>query len=160
MVDSKDSLGLLGTVSRATSDPNAYPIKDLDGQTMGVFNARQLRPHRKARLAEVDGESTGSDARSDESRDSEETISQDDDASYAETSDDDDEIDVVELNAMTAQQDAGVGECRDKANPIDQVRGALKNRAVTWRATSAHVPSQRPTLSCRENVAKCSTTVT
>jgi len=31
---------------------NAYELADLDGQSIEVFNSRQLRPHREARLRE------------------------------------------------------------------------------------------------------------
>lgn len=32
---------------------NAYLIEDLEGQTLGVFNSRQIRPHRESRLEEI-----------------------------------------------------------------------------------------------------------
>lgn len=86
---------------------NAYLVEDLDGQAIGVFNTRQLRPHREARLRiESDGGSNGgSNRRRLRDDDGNNTEDQSEYSVPEDQPDDSDyEIDVMQINVIVHNQ--------------------------------------------------------
>ncbi|XP_071574667.1 uncharacterized protein [Temnothorax nylanderi] len=94
--------------------PNAYLAEDLDGQTMGVFNARQLKPNRIARL------------RGDESDDNDHEDQEDDD-----NRNDEDVEDVSDAESVDSMIDEDKGEEEDRRSDRDTRQEADNDREST-----------------------------
>jgi len=89
-----------------TVKPNAYLIKDLKNHMVGVYNARIIRPYRKARYVEDDGElnEDNTSERKDYEQGKENHVAREDlDDDDEESLIDEEDVDIARVNAMTME---------------------------------------------------------